>query len=299
MPPSEKSNCDVRPPLASVVIPAHDEAEVIQRCLDALFTGIQPGELDVVVACNGCRDDTALLARSSGYQLRVLELSSASKPAALRAGDREALTFPRLYLDADVVLHGSSVRKLAERLNAGATAARPPIRYDSSRSSGPVRRYYRARSRMPAVLNSLWGAGVYGLSAAGRNRFDVFPDVVADDLWLEHQFEPGEAEIVDCAPVVVNVPRRSRDLVHMLLRSYKGKAENRSRSGTEYEARETIPSTLHDLARVAASGRTGPIDAATYAVFATGARVALAVGPTVGTAIGAERWERDNSSRTA
>src|SRR5919106_6228816 len=130
-------------PLGSVVIPAHDEAAVIRRCLDALFSGLDPGELDVVVVCNGCADDTATLARSSGHAVRVVELAASSKPAALRTGDAEARGFPRLYLDADVLLPGSSARRVLERLRYGAVAARPPIRYDSSRSSAPVRSYYR------------------------------------------------------------------------------------------------------------------------------------------------------------
>ena len=59
-----------------------------------------------------------------------------------------------------MILPGSAARLVLERLRAGAVAARPPIRYDSDAASGPVRSYYRARSRVPAVLGSLWGAGV-------------------------------------------------------------------------------------------------------------------------------------------
>jgi glycosyltransferase involved in cell wall biosynthesis len=102
-------------PLASVVIPAHNEAAVIRRCLDALFTGIEPGNLEVIVVCNGCRDDTAAVVRSSGHPVQVLELERASKSAALRTGDRVAHTLPRLYLDADVLLSGSSARRVAGR----------------------------------------------------------------------------------------------------------------------------------------------------------------------------------------
>jgi glycosyltransferase involved in cell wall biosynthesis len=283
-------------PRASIVIPAHNEGDVIRRCLDAVFTGVDPGELDVVVACNGCRDDTAALARSSGHPVRVLELDVASKPAALRAGDEAALTFPRLYLDADVVLLGSSVRRVVDRLNEGAVAARPPLRYDSSRSTAPVRSYYRARSRMPAVLRSLWGAGVYGLSATARARFDAFPDIVSDDLWIDRQFDPDEVEIVDCDPVVVAVPRRSRDLVHVLRRTYRGKAEHEPPPGGDKRAEQITSSALGDLRRLAASGPAAALDATTYAAFAGVARLALALtmaggsGPHGG-------WERDNSSR--
>ena len=285
-------------PSASVVIPAHNEHMVIGRCLDALFDGVRPGDLDVVVVCNGCSDDTATVAKLSGHPVRVIELREASKPAALRAGDVAALSFPRLYVDADVMMPGTSALRVIDRLNRGAVAARPPLRYDSARSSFPVRSYYRARSRMPAVLNSLWGAGVCGLSAAGRERFDVFPDAVADDLWLDHQFSPREVEIVDCAPVVVVVPRRAGDLIHMLRRIYRGKAENRANPGAPERERVMTSSVMADLRRIAASGLTGMLDAATYAGFAVVARLAF-VGASVGPAVTATAWERDNSSRSA
>jgi glycosyltransferase involved in cell wall biosynthesis len=278
-------------PLGSVIIPAHDEAAGIRRCLDSLFAGVAAGELDVAVVCNGCTDDTAALARASGHPVRVLEREAASKAAALRAGEEIARAFPRIYLDADVVLRGSAARAVLERLRAGALAARPPVRYDSSASSGPVRSYYRARSRLPALLGSLWGAGVYGLSAAGRSRFGGFPDVVADDLWVDRQFAPEEIEIVDCEPVVVAVPQRASDLVRVLRRTYRGKAET---AGVDpYDrAHTTTASTLQQLRRLAAAGPSAAVDAGTYAAFALGARLALAA-PAPGA-----RWERDDSSRT-
>lgn len=284
-------------PLLSVVIPAHNEAQVIRRCLNALFTGVEPGELDVIVVCNGCVDETATVARSSGHPVRVLELPTASKAAALRAGDVAAHTLPRLYLDADVVLSGSSARKLAERLTAGVIAARPPAVYSSGQSSAPVRSYFRARSRMPSLQWSLWGAGVYGLSAAGRGRFADFPDVMADDLWVNLLFEREEVEIVDCEPVVVTVPRRTRDLVRVLRRTYQGKAENGVGLKGDNRVRETTLTTLRDLRRLAASGPAAAIDAAAYAAFAARVRLGLALATAIGATATADLWERDDSSR--
>jgi hypothetical protein len=284
--------------LGSAVIPARNEAAVIGRGLDALFTGFAPGELDVVVVCNGCSDDTAALAWSTGHPIRVIELRAASKPAALRVGDTAATAFPRLYLDADVMLPGPAARVVLERLRAGAVAARPPVRYESGGASAPVRSYYRARSRVPAVLGSLWGAGVYGLSAAGRQRFDAFPDVVADDLWVDRHFDRSEVEIVDCAPVVVTVPRRSRDLVRVLRRTYRGKAEPAPVIDLGDPAPE-IDSTVQDLRRLAATGPVAALDAATYAAFAAGARLALAIAPSAGPSLTTGRWGRDDSSRVA
>jgi glycosyltransferase involved in cell wall biosynthesis len=274
--------------LGSVVIPAHNESATIRRCLGALFTGFRPGELDVVVVCNGCADDTAAVARTSGHPVRVIELDSASKPAALRAGDEAATVLPRLYLDADVVLDGASARAVLERLRAGVIAARPPLRYDSGRCSAPVRRYYRARSRVPALLDSLWGAGVYGLSGRGRHRFGVFPDIVADDLWVDRHFAPGEIEIVDCAPVVVTVPRRTADLLKVLRRTYRGKAETAGLDPHE-RARATTKATLRQLCALGARSPWSALDAATYLGFVAGARVTV---PLAGGS-----WERDESSR--
>ncbi|MGZ4303522.1 MAG: glycosyltransferase [Solirubrobacteraceae bacterium] len=285
------------PLVGSVVIPAHNEASVITRCLDELFSGFAPDELDVVVVCNGCRDETATLARSSGHPVHVIELETASKAAALRAGDDAAAGFPRLYLDADVRLPGTSARLVLERLSAGAVAARPPLRYDSSHASAPVRSYYRARSRVPAVLKSLWGAGVYGLSEQGRQRFDVFPDVVADDLWLDRQFAVDEVAIVDCAPVVVAVPRRAGDLLLILRRTYKGKLENRPESGVDERARKITLATLGDLRRHAMGGPRAAVDAAMYAGFATVARVVLKLASPGVATLGGTGWERDDSSR--
>ena len=289
---------DAKTPLASVVIPAHNESAVIGRCLDSLFTGVEPGELEVIVVCNGCHDETASVARSSGHPVRVLELETASKSAALRAGDEAACTIPRIYLDADVLLRGSSARRVAQRLDAGALAARPPVAYSSDASSPAVRRYFRARSQMPSLLGHLWGAGVYGLSAAGRARFESFPDVMADDLWMDLLFEHSEVEIVDCDPVVVAAPHRTRDLARVLRRTYRGKAENGVGFRGSNRTRKTTVATLRDIGRLALSGPAAAIDAAIYALFAAGVRLGRTVERAVGTPAAADRWERDESSRT-
>jgi glycosyltransferase involved in cell wall biosynthesis len=279
-----------------VIIPAHNEGRVIRRCLDALFTGVEPWEFEVAVVCNGCVDDTAAQARAAGHQLRIIELAAASKPAALRAGDTQATVLPRLYLDADVVLPGSAARTVLEHLAAGSPAARPALRYDTSRSSVLVRSYFRARSKMPAVLGCLWGAGVYGLSSAGRARFDTFPDLGADDLWLDRQFEPTEIEIVECTPVTVMAPRRSRDLLHTLRRTYRGKDEIGGTQRSDKRARLITARAVRDLLRMVRSRPQSGADAVVYAGFAMAARIRAAlirmmkgVTPVV--------WERDDSSR--
>ena len=277
-------------PIGSVLIPAHNEAAVIGRCLNSLFEGTRPGELEVVVVCNGCRDNTAEIARSFGASVAVIELEQSSKPAALRAGDRHLRTFPRLYLDADVVVSGTTARRvLSELTRQGAVAARPPFRYDTTHSSALVRRYYRARMRLPAVTNSMWGAGMYGLSVAGRSRFSEYPDVVADDLFVDQHFGPGELEIVGDEPVVVVAPSNLRDLLKVRRRSYRGVVENR---GLDLVAGggSITTATMRDVARLAATDWSGMVDAVTYVSVTIAARIYVAFGRST-------RWERDESSR--
>jgi hypothetical protein len=277
--------------LGSVVIPAHNEAAVISRCLDTLLTGFWPGELEVVVACNGCTDGTADIARSSAYPVEVLEAQAAAKPAALRAAEEVVTAFPRLYLDADVLLPTASGRRVLERLRAGpALAARPPIEYDFACSAPLVRSYYRARSGVPAVMCSLWGAGLYGLSEAGRARFGRYPDVVADDLFVDQHFDRSEVEIVSAPPVIVSAPRRTADLLRILRRTYQGNSENRTLPSRPSGQSATTPSTLRDLARLASAGPAMAGHATTYVALAAVARLTLAIAaPTA--------WERDSSSR--
>jgi hypothetical protein len=280
----------VSAPIGSVVIPAHDEAAVIERGLDALCSGFAPGELEVVVVCNGCTDDTAARARRSPYPVQVLELDEASKPAALRAGDAAVRAFPRIYLDADMVLPSAAARAVIERLADGSLpAARPAVRFDTTGASRVVRRYFAARTRTPSVTSALWGPGVYAVSAEGRARFDEYPDVVADDLFAADQFGPDEYEIVDTEPATFFAPRSTRDLVNVLRRWSRGASELRE---GETSSAPTWRTTLRELSRQPATSPSAALDAAVYVLLALAGRITWQLGAPA-------RWERDDSSRTS
>jgi hypothetical protein len=273
--------------IASVLIPAHNESAVIKRCLDALLTGFDPDELEVVVACNGCTDGTADIVRTTWPAVHVLEIDQASKPAALRAADEMLRTFPRIYLDADVILPAASARLLIKSLQTGSRAvASPRHRYDTSRSSGLVRSYYRARERVQSATNSIWG-GVYGLSEAGRSRFATFPDVIADDLFVGKWFDPAEIGIIDAGPAVITAPRRARDLVHVSRRRRQGNAEIRALPDGPSS---TASSTIRSLLATASSGFAAAIDAVVFLTFAIVIRISVSVSPP-------KQWLIDQSSR--
>jgi glycosyltransferase involved in cell wall biosynthesis len=275
--------------VGSVVIPAHNEANVIGRGLNRLFDSLGAG-VEVVVVCNGCTDDTAAVARRTGHPLTVIELGVASKAEALRAADRFATAFPRVYLDADVLVSGAAVHAVLERLRRpGALAARPPIVYDTSSSSWVVRRFYRARAQIPAVMGSLWGAGMYALSAEGRGRFDEFPLLVADDLFVDRLFRTDEIDMVDTAPVVVVASATASGLLATFRRTFRG---NRAIGEVAATERPGTRATVRDLLRLAGRGPTEFLDATVYAAVVIWAR-ALAWSHSRASRV----WERDETSR--
>src|SRR5690242_13664181 len=103
--------------MISVVIPAYNESAVIKRALNAITDGARFGEMEVIVVCNGCTDDTARQARQIGYPVRVIETMTGSKTHALNLGDAAAgAIFPRVYMDADVVMSVGDLRALTDGL---------------------------------------------------------------------------------------------------------------------------------------------------------------------------------------
>lgn len=216
--------------MTSVVIAAHNEAAVIGRCLDAILSTPTPdNHLEVVVVANGCTDGTAEAAQRPG--VTVISLPTPGKANALNVGDASVTSFPRIYLDADVVLSPGAVGELARAIETtGAPAAVPRRRLVLAGRPLSVRAYYAIQSRLPAAIRGLYGRGVIALSREGRARFASFPDATADDLFLDSLFTDDERVIVDSVTSEVSVPRRTRDLIRRLVRVRAGNAAMRARS---------------------------------------------------------------------
>lgn len=219
--------------MTSVVIAAHNEEALLGRCLDTLLGDAEPGEFDVVVVPNGCTDGTARVA-AARPGVRVVEIAEANKSKALNAGDLAAGQFPRIYLDADIMVTAAQARSLCSALSSSPSSAPAPLavvptrRLDIEGRPLLVRAYYAINSRMPAFRDGLFGRGAITLSEQARMRFDAFPDMVADDLFLDSLFSSDEKlEVTDFATTVA-APRRTRDLVKRLVRVRRGNAAMRS-----------------------------------------------------------------------
>jgi glycosyltransferase involved in cell wall biosynthesis len=292
--------------MTSIVIAAHDEAAVVGRTLDALLADAAPGEFDVTVVANGCSDDTAAVA-AARPGVRVVDRPEPGKVGALNAGDAVAAGFPRLYLDADIPLRAADVRALAAAIQPAGPALAAAPRRELVAVGRPlvVRGYTAVHSRLPGMRGALVGRGAVMLSEAARSRFGDFPDVVADDLFLDSVVGPGER--VEVAGVVsrVEAPRTTRDLLRRLERVRRGNAALRA-AGAAGGAGTSTAAGAAGLGPVRASDRWSwlrdvvlprPWLLPAGVVYATVTLVAArrARRPATGPAA----WGRDSSTRTA
>jgi glycosyltransferase involved in cell wall biosynthesis len=276
----------------SVVIPAHNEANVIRRCLDSLPISNHDEDLEVIVVCNGCTDETAAIADEI-EGVRVLQTAEASKSHALNLGDEAASSFPRLYLDADVELESGAIPALFSALSENVLAVSPAPRFRIDRSSLLVRMFYRAWMKMPFYNGSMiGGSGAYALSESGRSRFARFPEIISDDGYVRLHFSSEERHLVSDAVSVVHCPRNLKSLLSMMTRVDAGGIELKRHEGDLIrENEETRP-----LERVYAIARH-PWLLPSFVVyvtvrFITRRRAARMIGPE-----GRTCWTRDESSR--
>jgi hypothetical protein len=101
---------------------------------------------------------------------------------------------------------------------------------DSRGSTLLVRAYSAVNARLPVFRNSLFGRGLIVLSAEGRARFDRFPEIVADDLYLDSLFSTDEKLLVEAVTTTVGAPAHVRELVRRLVRVRRGNAALRATS---------------------------------------------------------------------
>lgn len=277
-------------PRASVVVPAHDEESLIRASLTSLLDTAQRAgvDLDVVVVPNGCTDRTAEVA-ASVEGVTVVDLPTPGKHAALNAGDEAAAHFPRIYLDADVRLDAEALTSLVAALDTDrAVVAAPSIHFDTGRASLGVRTFYRVFERLPYATDDLVGLGVYGLSRAGRARFEQFPQLTADDLFIQRLFDTDERLVVP-GRCTVSVPRDLANLVKVRTRVARGNRELSDSAIDDDRFAETSTSTakaLVDLVR--AEPRLAP-SAALYLGVGVLARLRARLRP--------DTWDRDESTR--
>ncbi|MFT4217190.1 MAG: glycosyltransferase [Micropruina sp.] len=283
--------------LASFIVPAHNESTVLPATLDRIASDPLAASLEVVVVANACTDSTAAKALEFADRLpglTVIETEIPGKANALNLGDQAATAFPRIFLDADIVLGPGALEGMVSALSIDApVVGSPAIRFDLTGADRWVRDYYRVFERLPYLSEGLVGLGVYGVSELGRRRFERFPDLMADDLYIQRLFEPAE-RIRTPGEFVVRTPRRWADLVRVRTRVDRGNAQIAA-------AADSLEAG-HDYGRTSASSVRSLVDlVAARPKLAPSAVVYVATTVTakIRARMSGDHWGRDESSRVA
>jgi glycosyltransferase involved in cell wall biosynthesis len=279
----------------SVVIPAHDEAPIIERLLHGLLSAPESDDLEIIVVPNGCTDDTAERAAAVDPGIVISSIAQASKIAALREGDRVATTFPRAYVDADVMVNAQTLLALADALSrpGGPLVASPSLVVDTAGATWPVRQYFRVWELTEYRQYDHIGSGIYALASAGRARFAEWPDVTADDRFIQQLFLPSERLGLSGLTFTVQSPRTLRAQVRRRARIARGNRELPAQ--LEKASAPTRSRYLALASQVLARPSLWPA-AVVYAVATTASRLQARWESTAHRQV---NWHRDDTTRTS
>lgn len=236
--------------IITVIIAARNEVDYLPICLDTLLAqDSTAGPVQVVVSANNCMDATVAVAQSRqaafvgrGWQLDVIDRQEAGKPGALNAGDAVAKGDQRIYLDADVKCDPGLLGELRAALASDAPVyATGHLRVALARTL-ISRLYGRFWMQVPFMKEVAPGPGLYAVNAAGRARWEQFPEIISDDGFVRLNFAPHERVEVDSGyewPVVegfsalIRVRRRQDRGMNQLFEHYPelGKNSTHRRAG--------------------------------------------------------------------
>jgi len=207
----------------SVIIPAHNEEKLIEKTLRGVIADGIEG-LEIIVVVNGSSDATAERAKQFGHGIRVIETTKPGKCNALNLGEEHLTRFPRVFLDADIELRPGTLRTMIEAMrNEDVHIVAPIPSFDLTGASLPVRLYKRAERFNPYFGSGAPnGSGCFVLTEQGRRRWEEFPEIVADDGFVQGHFETAERKSVAGTTAIVQQPRDLKSLLAVMTRAPRG-----------------------------------------------------------------------------
>ena len=211
--------------MPSVVIPAHNEAAGIERTLRGVLADDIP-DLEIVVVVNASSDRTAEIAAGVDPRVTVIDTSTPGKTNALNLGEAEVHSFPRMFLDADIQLRPGALPNLFQAVDEQRRIVSPRPFFDCSQLSFGMRLFYRAQRFNPYFGDgSPNGSGCFVVAESGRARWKEFPEIIADDGFVQGHFTPSERSTVSEAEAVVLPPQTLSAMITVRARVRRGTYE--------------------------------------------------------------------------
>jgi cellulose synthase/poly-beta-1,6-N-acetylglucosamine synthase-like glycosyltransferase len=161
-------------PSVTLIIPAYDEEEVIERKVaNARALDYPADRLEIVVASDGSSDRTADLARAAGAD-RVLELPRGGKVAALNRAVSEASGTILAFSDANSYWRPDALRRLVDRFaDARVGYACGQVRFEGGEGGNQEGIYWRYEMAVRSMETRLAGitAGNGAIYAVRRDAY--------------------------------------------------------------------------------------------------------------------------------
>jgi cellulose synthase/poly-beta-1,6-N-acetylglucosamine synthase-like glycosyltransferase len=213
------------PPTVSLIIPAYDEEEVIERKLaNTRALEYVAGHLEVIVVSDGSTDRTAELARISGADL-VLELPRGGKVAALNAAVRRATGELVAFSDANSYWRPDALRRLVQRFaenRVGYVCGQ--VRFEGGEGGNQEGLYWRYEMAVRSMETRLAGitAGNGGIYAVRREAYIELDPSRGQDIGFPFEltkrgwravYEPAAVAEEKMAPTVEGEFRRKRRMM--------------------------------------------------------------------------------------
>lgn len=207
--------------MATVIVPAHNEASVIRRCLNSIIG--QEGLDTLIVACNGCTDETVAIVRKEYPQAICLDINTPSKVNALNEAEKHIRSWPVFYIDADTRLSSNAIADISNAMQDGFTllAAPEPV-IDTTQSSWLVKQFYHVWLQLPYIRDGVVATCSYVISETGHQRFKHFPNIINDDGFVRCQFDRTERRNILGTQVFITAPHNLASLIKIKTRARLG-----------------------------------------------------------------------------
>ena len=211
--------------MATVIVPAHNEASVIENCLKSLVD--QKGIDHIIVPCNGCTDNTVEIVQTQFPQVICLDIEKPSKTNAINVAEQKAkelgIHYPVFYIDADTQLSPDSIEHIIQSMHDNnILLAAPTPHIDTRKSSWLVKTYYKVWTRLPYIKEGVIATCSFIISEQGRQRFDKFADVINDDGYVRCHFKNSEISNISGADIYISAPRDIFSLIKIKTRARLG-----------------------------------------------------------------------------
>lgn len=237
------------PVMATIIVPAHNEASVIEDCLNSIIN--QKGIDHIIVPCNGCTDNTVEIVQKKYPNVVCLNIEKPSKTNALNVAEEKArdlgVTYPIFYIDADTQLSKDCISHIIQALkNSEIKLAAPTPIIDTRKSSWLVKTYYKIWTQLPYIKEGVIATCSFIVTEEGRKRFDVFADVIGDDGFIRCHFKNKEIANIKGAEIYITAPRDIFSLIKIKTRARLGNMELIARNKCPIQEAKNYGSVMKD-----------------------------------------------------